>query len=89
MATREDLKNAIREVLNEGTAKGQKTWAGTSEATLGTLQMIANILRGDVISAKLPVSSSELKAILDAQNSQLQAMRQELDALKAKIGSLP
>lgn len=29
-----EIKNAVREVLNEGTGKGQRNWAGTSKAQL-------------------------------------------------------
>jgi hypothetical protein len=42
MATIDDLKNAVRAVLNEGTAQGQKNWAGTSKATLATAQGLVN-----------------------------------------------
>jgi hypothetical protein len=42
MATLDDLKNAVRAVLNEGTGQGQKNWAGTSKATLATVQGIQN-----------------------------------------------
>lgn len=87
MTTRNDLKNAVREVLNEGTAPGQSNWGGTSKATLGTVQTLVNILRGEVITGKLPVSSGDLKAILDAQAKDLQTMRQEIDELKSKLAS--
>lgn len=87
MTTRNDLKNAVREVLNEGTAPGQSNWGGTSKATLGTVQTLVNILRGEVITSKLPVSSGDLKAILDAQAKDLQTMRQEIDELKSKLAS--
>jgi hypothetical protein len=87
MANRDDLKNAVREVLNEGTAQGQSTWRGTSKATLGTVQALVNILRGEVIAGKLPVSSGDLKAILDAQAKDLKTMRQEIDELKSKLAS--
>ncbi|GEM_PF-6500187 len=85
MTTRNDLKNAVREVLNEGTAPGQTHWSGTSKATLGTVQTLVNILKGEVIAGKLPVSSGELKAILDAQAKDLQTMRKEIDELKSKL----
>jgi hypothetical protein len=51
MATTEDLKTAVRSVLNEGTASGQKNWAGTNQAILGTAQSIVNqnnALKGQV-----------------------------------------
>jgi hypothetical protein len=49
MATAADLERVVRKVLNEGTAFGQKSWAGTSKATLSTSQGIVNILRQQVI----------------------------------------
>lgn len=39
-----EIKAAMREVLNEGTAGGQSTWAGTSKATLSTAQAAINLL---------------------------------------------
>lgn len=42
MADEDDLKNAMRAVLNEGTGDGQTSWAGTSKATLGTAQRLVN-----------------------------------------------
>ncbi len=49
MATEADLERVIRKVLNEGTGNGQKTWAGTSAATLGAVQNLCRILREEVI----------------------------------------
>jgi CHAP domain len=66
-----DLKSAVREVLNEGTAKGQKAWAGTSEATLGTAQGMINLLKGDLIADKLSVSTGELKTLLEQRSTWL------------------
>jgi hypothetical protein len=40
--TRDEIKAMLREVLNEGTAGGQSTWAGTSKSTLGTIQQVYN-----------------------------------------------
>jgi hypothetical protein len=42
MATLDEVKDAVRGVLNEGTGEGQKSWAGTSKATLGTAQGLVN-----------------------------------------------
>lgn len=44
MATKDEIKAALREVLNEGTGGGQKNWAGTSKATLATAQGNSNKL---------------------------------------------
>lgn len=44
MASMEDVKAAVRAVLNEGTAKGQTAWAGTCKAQLGTEQTNYNLL---------------------------------------------
>lgn len=49
MATAADLERAIRKVLNEGTAFGQRSWAGTSKATLKSVQAVTNILNQEVI----------------------------------------
>jgi len=53
MATEADLERVMRNVLNEGTAFGQLNWAGTSQATLHTLQQVYNLLVQQVIP-KLP-----------------------------------
>lgn len=39
------VERIVRKVLNEGTARGQTTWAGTSKATLGQAQGNGNELR--------------------------------------------
>lgn len=49
MATVADLERAIRKVLNEGTAYGQKSWAGTSKATLDNIQRVVNLITQQVI----------------------------------------
>jgi lysozyme family protein len=48
-ASAEDLEASIRKVLNEGTAFGQKSWAGTSRANLHTAQVIVNLLNQEVV----------------------------------------
>ena len=45
MATLDDLKRAVRDVLNEGTGAGQNTWAGTNKALLHTAQDAVNEIR--------------------------------------------
>jgi hypothetical protein len=46
MASMEDVKSAVRSVLNEGTAQGQQNWAGTSKATLSGVQGLINSVNG-------------------------------------------
>jgi surface antigen len=53
MATTADLERVVRKVLNEGTAYGQRNWAGTSQATLRSVQHVINLLTQQVIP-KLP-----------------------------------
>lgn len=45
MATKDEIKQAMREVLNEGTGKGQKNWAGTSKEQLAVAQGNRNLLQ--------------------------------------------
>lgn len=45
MATKEQVKDAMREVLNEGTGKGQRNWAGTNVTLLAVAQECVNLLR--------------------------------------------
>lgn len=49
MATLSELETALRHVLNEGTARGQINWAGTSKATLAAIQHVANLITQQVI----------------------------------------
>lgn len=51
MATKEEIENVVRRVLNEGTGRGQTTWAGTSVATLATVQRNQQLLNS--ISGRL------------------------------------
>lgn len=44
MATKNDLAEVVRSELNRGTGQGQPDWAGTSKATLGTVQGQTNTL---------------------------------------------
>ncbi len=48
-ASAADLERTIRKVLNEGTAYGQKSWAGTSKATLDNIQRVVNLITQQVI----------------------------------------
>lgn len=49
MATAVDLERVVRKVLNEGTGFGQKSWAGTSKATLRGIQHVSNLVTQQVI----------------------------------------
>lgn len=49
------IKTAIRQVLNEGTGSGQSNWAGTSKATLGTVQGLVN----QVAAIKVAIDTPE------------------------------
>lgn len=51
-----DVERMVRKALNEGTGKGQKSWAGTSKATLAGVQHLSNILRLQIIP-RLPAPS--------------------------------
>jgi len=48
-ATPAELERVVRHVLNEGTAYGQKDWAGTSKAILASVQQLHNLIRQEVI----------------------------------------
>jgi len=91
MATQADLEGAVRKVLNEGTAFGQLSWAGTSKATLHTLQAIVNILNQQVIpklgdgTAPAPANTSVIRAAIDRLEPPLPS--EQADALAAKIAS--
>lgn len=60
MATLTELEDTIRHVLNEGTAHGQISWAGTSKATLAAIQNVANLINLHVIPS--------LEALVAAQS---------------------
>lgn len=62
-ATPAEIEAMLRKILNEGTAFGQKNWAGTSKAALASLQVMDNLLRQQVIP-KLVVLG-QAKAIID------------------------
>jgi hypothetical protein len=47
--TQAEFEKMLRGVLNEGTAQGQKSWAGTSQATLRSIQHVINLLSQHVI----------------------------------------
>lgn len=44
-----ELARSVRRVLNEGTAYGQTSWAGTSKATLAAIQQVVNLIVQQVI----------------------------------------
>jgi hypothetical protein len=47
--TQAEFEKMLRGVLNDGTAQGQKSWAGTSRATLQSIQRTINLLSQQVI----------------------------------------
>lgn len=49
MASPTEIERLVRRIVNEGTASGQKHWAGTSKVTLSSLQDMTNLLRQQVI----------------------------------------
>lgn len=49
MATAADLERVVRKVLNEGTGFGQKNWAGTSKATLRSIQSAYNLINQQML----------------------------------------
>lgn len=51
--TQAEFERMLRGVFNEGTAQGQKSWAGTNQATLRSIQHVMNMLMEQVIP-KLP-----------------------------------
>jgi hypothetical protein len=59
MATLTDFETVLRRVLNEGTARGQRNWSGTSKATLAAIQHVANLINQQVLPP--------LDALVDAQ----------------------
>lgn len=57
-ATPAQIEQVVRRVLNAGTARGQRNWAGTSEAALAAIQHVANLIdqqvRPKLVEAKPP-----------------------------------
>lgn len=47
--TQAEFETMLRGVLNDGTAPGQKSWAGTSQATLRSVQHVINLLTQQLI----------------------------------------
>jgi hypothetical protein len=80
MATVTDLEKAVREVLNEGTAYGQTSWAGTSKATLAAIQHVANLITQQVIPP--------LEALVAAQSDGAPATPIEEDPATISPGPL-
>lgn len=58
-ATPGEVALAVRRVLNSGTAYGQRDWSGTSEATLATIQHVANLLNQQVRPKLLAVKPTK------------------------------
>jgi hypothetical protein len=61
----ERIEAKVRQVLNEGTAKGQRSWADTSKATLSQVQhntVLLNSLRANLRAAE--VDEAELAAAI-------------------------
>jgi lysozyme len=80
-----ELKNLMRSVLDEGTAPGQLSWAGTSKATLGSIQRTYNaVLASRVhtdelvnkILAQLPASNISRTAVETAVRKSLSELGQ-------------
>lgn len=46
MATKDEVKQALREVLNEGTGQGQQNWAGTNKAAHTRMGDLLNKVNG-------------------------------------------
>lgn len=67
MATAADLERVVRKVLNEGTAFGQKNWAGTSKATLKSIQTMSNILRQEIIPKLNHIAATRTEPTTAAQ----------------------
>jgi hypothetical protein len=68
MASVDDLKNALRQVLNEGTGKGQTSWADTNKAILSGVQDAHNqhnIIKGDLDAIKAAVEAPALTSTTD------------------------
>jgi Domain of unknown function (DUF1906) len=103
MADVDDLKNALRAVLNEGTAVGQTNWAGTNRAILSTAQALANRLNevggsvvnsGNAIKAAVADVDADVRyvksAVADPSSGLLvrvAAVQVALDELAAKGGA--
>lgn len=59
MATQTEYEASQRRVLNEGTGQGQISWAGTSKATLGTVQGLVNQLNATQAALIASMAESE------------------------------
>ncbi|MEP6528225.1 MAG: glycoside hydrolase domain-containing protein [Nocardioidaceae bacterium] len=94
MATQADLENAVRKVLNEGTAPGQPSWAGTSKATLGTVQGLTNQLaeadRGSAgrVNAILYGDGRDVPVGQDTHPWNLKVIRQLILDLQAAVDAI-
>jgi hypothetical protein len=74
----ERIEAKVRQVLNEGTAKGQRSWANTSKATLAQVQRntvllnairanlrVANIDEAELAAAIAPLLVANTEALSD------------------------
>lgn len=91
MASTTDLENAVRKVLNEGTAAGQQNWAGTNKALLAVCQGLVN--QNKALAAALQVAIlggsghtglDNLATDLGAETSAIMA---ELNKIAARVGA--
>jgi hypothetical protein len=73
--TRDEIKAMVREVLNEGTASGQTSWATTSKNTLRVGQETYNEAKG----------ANDQGATLDAIASRVTAIEGDVDRLAAAL----
>ena len=79
--TRDELKTVVREVLNEGTGKGQKNWAGTSKATLASIQGVRNVV--NAIQGDTEALQAELGEALAAEG--VAASAAQVEAVVRKV----
>jgi hypothetical protein len=57
MATQADLENAVRKVLNEGTAQGATSWAATNKGIMTNTQNLINMVGS--VKADMATSSKQ------------------------------
>lgn len=82
-----DIMSIIREVLNEGTAYGQRNWAGTCEETLRCKQGTVNLLRGEVMTNQM-THTGDVMAQLQARSQALDALQHQITTLRSVIADL-
>lgn len=85
MATLDDLKNAVRGVLNEGTGPGQTSWAGTNQAILGALQSLYNsnnVNNANIVGIKSALTDTQSGVLV-----RIAAVQGALDAISKAIAA--